>query len=190
MKYALFLFVLAISLTCKAQSQYEINLSKNLNDVYLGVWVKGDYKIYVALDKIVTNLRWTCQSSENSILYFTDKDSNLVNYYKATLKRYQKAIGQIDSAKCEFDLQTLVVYNGIEDSKQNIGNSSVVESEVKRLVELGNAIVFYKGARIYTLKSKYELKEGAMIMNRGYEIRTYFDDPENCIFTEYVHMGW
>lgn len=190
MKWTLFLFALAFSLNCNAQTQFEIELSRDLNERRMGIWVKGDYKIYVELEKIATNFRWTCQSDERSISYFIDKDSNLVNHFKSNLKRYETAVDQLENAKDGFDLKTLILYSGVEDIKQNVGNSILVENEVRQQVEKGAAIVFYKGVRIYKLKTNYELKENGGLMNRGYEIRTYFDDLENCIFTQYYHLGW
>ena len=38
--------MLALSLTCNAQTQYEIALSKNIVEGRMGLWVTGDYKIY------------------------------------------------------------------------------------------------------------------------------------------------
>lgn len=190
MKWTLFLFALAFSLNCNAQTQFEIELSRDLNERRMGIWVKGDYKIYVELEKIATNFRWTCQSDERSISYFIDKDSNLVNHFKSNLKRYETAVDQLENAKDGFDLKTLILYSGVEDIKQNVGNSILVENEVRQQVEKGAAIVFYKGVRIYKLKTNYELKENGGLMNRGYEIRTYFDDLGNCIFTQYYHLGW
>ena len=55
---------------------------------------------------------------------------------------------------------------------------------------MGTAIVLYKGERIYKLRWQSELKDEGEILNRQYVIRTYFDDIENCVFTEFRIMGW
>lgn len=66
----------------------------------------------------------------------------------------------------------------------------VVRNHLKQLVESGSAIVFYKDKQIFTLQSKSEYQNQGGILQSGYLIRTYFDDIENCIFNEYVHLGW
>jgi hypothetical protein len=73
---------------------------------------------------------------------------------------------------------------------QNVGHSVVVKDYMKQLVEGGSAIVFYKDKQIFTLQSKSEYQDEGGILQSGYLIRTYFDDIENCIFTEYMHLGW
>jgi hypothetical protein len=182
--------MLALSLTCNAQTQYEIELSKNIVEGRMGLWVTGDYKIYVDLDSIKATFRTTIQDYENTILRCSDKDSILVKYYRATSKRYQTALNLLENANNSFDLSTLIIYNGLEDENQNIGNSSVVQSNIKRSIEKGTAIVLYKGERIYKLRWQSELKDEGEILNRQYVIRTYFDDIENCVFTEFRIMGW
>ena len=96
----------------------------------------------------------------------------------------------LENANNSFDLSTLIIYNGLEGENQNIGNSSVVQSNIKRSIEMGTAIVLYKGERIYKLRWQSELKDEGEILNRQYVIRTYFDDIENCVFTEFRIMGW
>lgn len=178
-------------MVANSQNYWEIELSKNSKVEHMGVWVNGDYAIYVELDKIKEILLRTSQSSENSALYYYNKDSNLVNYFKSTSNRYKLAIVQLENAKNNFDLRSLIVYDGMEYKNQNVGNSRVIADQIKHLVEMGNAIVFYKGERIYKLKCNSELKEmGGGFFNRFYEIRTYFNDLGNCIFLENNYMGW
>ena len=65
----------------------------------------------------------------------------------------------LENANNSFDLSTLIIYNGLEDENQNIGNSSVVQSNIKRSIEMGTAIVLYIGERIYKLRWQSELKD-------------------------------
>jgi hypothetical protein len=190
MKSIILLFFLYFSLSAHSQQAWEIKLSKNSKSEIMGMWEQGDYKIYVELEKIKTFLNLTSQEYTNNISRCGEKDSNLVEYYRPTAKRYQDAANLIEQANIDFDLRTLIIYNGIEDKSQNIGNSTVVRNHLKQLLEGGSAIVFYKGKQISTLQCKAEFKDLGGILYSGYETRTYFDDTENCIFTEYVHMGW
>jgi len=190
MKSILLLFILTFSMTANSQNAWEIKLSKDSKSEHMGLWEQGDYKIYVDLSLMKTFFSKTCQEYTNNILRCGEKDSNLVKYYSHTAKRYQDAANLIEEANKDFDLRTLIVYFGLEDKNQNVGNSEVVRSYIKQLVESGGLIVMYKGEQIFTLKCKSELQEQGGMLNRGYEIRTYFDDIENCIFWEYKHMGW
>ena len=156
----------------------------------MGIWEQGDYKIYVELDKIKTFLGLTAQEYTNNISRCGEKDSNLVEYYRPTAKRYQDAANLIAQTNTNFDLRTLIVYNGRENVTQNVGHSVVVKDYMKQLVEGGSAIVFYKDKQIFTLQSRSEYQDEGGILQSGYLIRTYFDEIENCIFTEYMHLGW
>jgi len=200
MKFVLFLLIQLFILTVSAQQKWEIQLKSTLDDSRLGYWVNGAYTIQVNLDSVDVNFRRMVQNCVNGIAYYGDKDSNLVNYYDATAKRYQTAINKMESAVDSFDLKSLVVYEGLEDVSLNAGKSSVIERFVKQFVDQGNAIVFYKGRRIYTLQCSSELSplsknansevNVAEILNRGHEIRTYYDQPDDCIFIEYYILGW
>lgn len=200
MKFVLFILIQLFILTVSAQQKWEIQLKSTLYDSRSGYWVIGAYTVQVKLDSLEANFRRNVQNCTNGIAYYGDKDSNLVNYYTATAKRYQTAVNQMESAVDSFDLKSLVVYDGLEDVRLNAGNSGVVERYVKQVVEQGNAIVFYKGKRIYTLHCISELSalsknansevNVAEILNRGHEIRTYFESPDDCIFIEYYILGW
>ena len=191
MKYALSALLIIVSLVCKSQNVSEIKLSKDFITARTGVWVSGEYTIYVDLIDIESNLKWKHQSFESALQYYdTTSNTDLVNYYSSSIERYQKAIDQIKNAGTEFDLKNLIVYDGTEVVSQNVGSSKIIESVVKQLVEKGAANVYYQSERIYTLNQSYKLEEGDSILNSGYEIRTYFNDSEICMFMEYVVMGW
>ncbi len=162
----------------------------------MGKWTVGDYTVLVSMDTISVMLRKVQESLINGIAYYGDQDSNLVNYYKATEKRYGIAATQLEQAKNGFDLQSLIIYEGREDIRQNIGNSRFLKDQINHFVQKGNAIVFYKGKRIFTLcRSSEHSNQGRMespsdILNNGYEIRTFYDEPDNILFFEYHHLGW
>jgi hypothetical protein len=187
---------LLLTFTGHAQSDWVIELSKKMPESRMGVWAKGDYIILVSLDSLSTHLRRCQQSMTKAIDYYGDKDSNLVNYFTSSSKRYNLAATLTENATNGFDLQTLIIYEGVEDFRRNAENSRIIESYVKQLVERGEAPVFYKGKRIFTLCGNSELSnEGRAetfsdILNHGYEIRIFFDQPDNYSFYDYYHLGW
>jgi hypothetical protein len=189
----LFLF---LNLTAFSQDLWEIKLSTHLPETRLGKWTVGDYTVLVSLDTISVMLRKGQESLINAIAYYGDQDSNLVNYYKATAKRYDIAATQLEQAKNGFDLQSLILYEGREDIRQNTGNSRFLKDQIDHFVQKGNAMVFFKGKRIFTLCGSSERSnQGRMettmdILNSGYEIRIFYDEPDNCLFYESVHLGW
>ena len=189
-KSILLLFILTYSAAANSQNAWEIKLSKNTRYEPMGVWEQGDYKIYVDLDHIKTFFSKTSQEYTNNILRCGEKDSSLVRYYSPTAKRYQDAANLVEEANKDCDLRTLILYHGVEDKNQNSGNSTVIRNYIKQLVDSGAAIVIYKGEQIFNLKCKSEFKEQGGILHSGYEIRTYYDDFENCIFSEFILMGW
>jgi hypothetical protein len=90
----------------------------------------------------------------------------------------------------------LVVYEGIENSKRNLEDFAILERYLKQRVEQGKAIVFFKGVRIYSLcyLSESNLKVGELtvseILNNGYTTKAFYEEPDNCIFFEFIHLGW
>lgn len=190
LKFILPLFILTSSMNAYSQNEWEIKLSTNSKSEFMGVWEQGDYKIYVELNQMKTFFNQTSQTYNNDISRCSEKDSSLVKYYTPSAKRYQDAANRLAQANTDFDLRTLIVYNGTEDANQNIGNSSIVRDYIKQLVEGGSAIVVYKGEQIYTLHCKSEFKEQGEILFSGYLIRTYFDDIDNSLFSEFSAMGW
>jgi hypothetical protein len=196
MKLVFFLLFLQLTLSINAQSEWVIELSTKMPDSRMGVWTKGNYTILLTLDSIYTHLQRSQQGMIKAIEYYSEQDSNFINYYEATANRYNEAARHIENAKDGFDLQTLVLYEGREDVKQNNSNSRILESYIKQLVEQGDAPVFFKGMRIYTLCCSSELRDEGQtltfsdILNRGYETRIFFDQPDDYIFYEYRNMGW
>lgn len=196
MKLLFFFLLLFLNFTAFSQADSEIKLSKSMPETRMGNWTVGDYTVLISLDTIALMLRKEQESMIKAIAYYGDQDSNLVNYYKVTATRYDIAATQLEQAKNGLDLQSLVIYQGREDSTQNAGNSRFLRQQIDHFVQRGNAIVYYQGKRIFTLcRSAEQSNQGRMespsdILNHGYEIRTFYDVPENSLFYEYYHLGW
>ena len=185
------LLLLTISNSLIAQTnQPPLELSKKLEAFKSGLWINGDYTIYVDRSVLAANFKEEVKNATKSKEYYGDKDSNLVNYFNGNATRYQKAADQLENGNDQMDLRTLILYNGTEDIRQNNGSSTIVGNAVKQLVEQGKAIVYYKGNRIFTLQRSSELINQNDILNHGYETRLFYDDKENCIFRDYHIMGW
>ena len=195
-KLFLFPLFLLLSLSVTAQSEWTIVLSTKIPDARLGTWTRGDYTILVNLDSISTHFRMCQQSITRSLDYYKDKDSNLANYFRDTHNRYGRAATQLEQAANGFDLKPLVIYEGVENANRNLEDCRILESFLKNLVEQGKALVYFKGERIYSLCCTSELmNQGRLetvqdMLNRGYEIRTFYEDPDNSLFIDYSIMGW
>lgn len=188
------LFLLTFSV--QSQSEWVIELSCEKPNSRMGVWTKGDYTISVAIDSISLHLNRCQQSIQRSLDYYSDKDSNLVSYFLGSSNRYKVAINQLENAKNGFGLNQLIIYEGRENQSQNVGNSTIIESYLKQLVEQRKAIVCYKGMRIYTLCCTSEkLNQGCYetvsdILNSGYVTKTFYEEPSNCLFFDSHIYGW
>lgn len=162
----------------------------------MGKWVRGDYTVAISLDTLSMHFRRCEQSITRSLEYYKDQDSNLANYFRATQNRYGRAATQLEQATNGFDLKTLIIYEGMENSSRNLEDSRILESYIKQRVEQGKDLVFFKGKRIFTLCRSSEMSnQGRVdtvqdILNRGYEIRTFYDEPDNCLFYEVQILGW
>jgi hypothetical protein len=89
MKYLLFIGVLMLHLIGFAQTkQPPLELSKNLEAFKSGVWINGDYTIYVDRSILAANFRLEVQNATKSKEYYGDKDSNLVNYFMGNIRLF------------------------------------------------------------------------------------------------------
>ena len=189
------LFLIA-TLSVFSQSLWGIEQSHEKPVPRMGVWTKGDYSIMVSLDSLSSHLRRSQHDLKRSIDYYADKDSNLLNYFTATAQRYNVAATLTENAKNGFDLNTLIIYDGVENPKRNLEDFAILERYLKQCVEQGKAIVFFKGKRIFSLcyQSESNNKGGELtvsdILNNGYTTKAFFDQPDNCLFYEYTHLGW
>jgi hypothetical protein len=196
MKWLFLPLFLVITLNVFSQSQWEIVLSHEAPVPRMGKWVRGDYTVAISLDTLSMHFRRCEQSITRSLEYYKDQDSNLANYFRATQNRYGRAATQLEQATNGFDLKTLIIYEGMENSSRNLEDSRILESYIKQRVEQGKDLVFFKGKRIFTLCGSSEMSNQSRIdtvqdiLNRGYEIRTFYDEPDNCLFFEVQILGW
>jgi len=196
MKFVGTFLLLLFTFSVQSQSEWAIDLSSEKLNSRMGVWTKGDYTILVAIDSISMHLNRCQQSIQRSLDYYSDKDSNLTSYFLGSSNRYKTAVHQLEKANNGFGLNTLIIYEGRDNQKQNVGNSAIVERYLKQLVEQGKAIVYYKEMRIYTLCwSSEQLNQGrhetvSDILNSGYITRTFYDEPSNCLFMDSHIYGW
>ena len=196
MKFVGTFLLLLLTFSVQSQSEWVIELSSENPNSRIGVWTKGDYTIMVAIDSISLHLNRCQQSIQRSLDYYSDKDSNLASYFLGSSNRYKTAVHQLEKANNGFGLNTLIIYEGRDNQKQNVGNSTIVERYLKQLVEQGKAIVYYKEMRIYTLCwSSEQLNQGrhetvSDILNSGYITRTFYDEPSNCLFMDSHIYGW
>ena len=196
MKSFFLILILVLTFNAFSQSQWEIELSHEVPVSRMGKWVRGDYTVSISLDTLAMHFRRCEQSITRSLEYYKDQDSSLANYFRATQTRYGRAATQLEQAANGFDLKTLIIYEGIENSNRNLEDFAILESYLKQRVEQGKAMVFFKGKRIYTLCGNSEMSnQGRVdtvqdILNRGYEIRTFYDEPDNCLFFEVQILGW
>ena len=196
MKFLLLPLFLVITLNVFSQSQWEITLSHEAPVPRMGKWVRGDYTVSISLDTLSMHFRRCEQSITRSLEYYKDQDSSLANYFRATQNRYGRAATQLEQAANGFDLKILRIYEGIDNSNRNLDDFRILEAYIKNRVEQGKAIVMYKNERIYTLCGNSEMtNQGGVdtvqaILNWGYEIRTFYDEPDNCLFIEVSILGW
>jgi len=196
MKLLILPLFLVLTFNAFSQSQWEIKLSHETPVPRMGNWIRGDYTVFISLDTLSMHFRRCQQSITRSLDYYKDKDSNLANYFRATQNRYGTAATQLEQAVNGFDLKILRIYEGIDNSNRNIDDFRILEAYIKNRVEQGKAIVMYKNERIYTLCGNSEMtNQGGVdtvqaILNWGYEIRTFYDEPDNCLFYDVSIMGW
>ncbi len=188
MKYILFLFLLSIP--CLGYSQYssEIKLSKTLDESRMGLWTNGDYKMYIELNTLESSFRNTYNSYNQSTLRSYTEDTVTSKFYLLTAQRYLLAADLLKNAESGFNLRSLIIYFGVEDKQYDLGNSYIVGRYVTQMVESGNAAVYYKGERIYTLQRLITSQGHGL--DYGYDALIYYDDKENCAITYYQHLGW
>ena len=104
--------------------------------------------------------------------------------YQLYIDRYAKAVDQISRAENGFDLRSLVVYIGPDNIKDKEMLTSDVNQYVQKLVQEGQAIVYYKGQRIYRLKIHFEMDFIRSIYTY------YYETISNSIFNYYGYINW
>ena len=162
----------------------EIQLNPSLDTLKSSYWENGDYTIYIKTPAFITYLQNEYASLVRAMELEINKDSLTLARYNLYANRYLKAINQIDTTENGFNLRQLILYIGPENSERNKGNSDIVELYVRMAVENGNAPVFYRGERIFKLKKRII---NSYVMS---EIKIYFDDEKNYLFSYFGHINW
>lgn len=162
----------------------ELQLSDSLLEDNLGLWQKGDYDVYVPIDGYEKYLKETHESLVKAIETLPETDSTNRVRYQLYIDRYAKAVDQISRAENGFDLRSLVVYIGPDNIKDKEMLTSDVNQYVQKLVQEGQAIVYYKGQRIYRLKVRF-MKDFVMSV-----YTYYYETPSNNIFNYYGYINW
>lgn len=163
--------------------QTEIELSDAIDTNQYGVWETGDYKILVNTIPIITY----CEDGYKALIQSQKQyvnDTNEFNRYQEYIDRLSMSEKQLKTMTNGLDLKKLVLYLGPENEENNKGNSYEIESLVKNALEKGEAMVYYKGSRIFKLQKK---TDGDYVMS---VVKIYFDDETNPAFTYYGYIRW
>ena len=166
---------------------YDLPLSTTLDESRMGVWQQDNYKIYVELGDLEKRFRDTGKGFLNAANNNGYADS-VASLYLLTSIRYLDAADQLKNAEYGFDLRKLVIYLGLNDEAQNLGNSFVVESTVQEILKFGLVVVYYKGNRISKLKQLFEPQVAGFYYATN--ITIYYDDPNDYVCSYYQHYGW
>jgi hypothetical protein len=189
MKQLLFLFLLLPFAQLSLQAQVTIELLKDMNESRLGYWQKGNFTVYIQMDELEHRYRQTAEGYLSAIKTNGYNDSTNA-FYQATADRYLLAANLLKTAEYGFQLNSLILYYGPFDEKQNMENSTLLEQDVRRMVESGQAVVYNNGSRIYTLKIGYESYGGDFILTQGTQYTIYYDTLENYLFKYSQSYGW
>jgi hypothetical protein len=155
---------------------YEIVLSRELDQSRMGVWNIGDYEICIDMktleDVFLTEYR-TVSIQFDSLPYAASV--GLLDF-RAFAEKYLLVAKLLNNGDDGFDLRSIVLYYGPDNIQQNTGNSIIVELIIRQLVERGAAAVYYKGNRIYNLQKQILSDDFRAIIN------VYYDQPDDSIF--------
>lgn len=162
----------------------EIRLNKAIDTLKCGIWVNGDYRIYIEMEPFMAMLQKEYDGLIQAFQNTSKNDSAMLPLYQATAQRYRNAIDQLSNIPHGFDFRSLALYVGRENAERNRGNSVEVETYVRNLLTNGNVAIFYKGQRIYTLKG-IRLEDHVMSV-----ITLYYDDQNNYAFKYFGHIRW
>jgi hypothetical protein len=187
-KRFLLLLIVALPIVGMAQTVNVIKLNDTLNETRLGLWANGDYKLYINMDELETVYRKAHKFylDEGTIRFAHDTASS--NFYITTAARYQVAANQLQHAENGFNLRNLIVYTGLDNPIENNGSSYEVNRYVTIMVESGNAKVYFKENRVFTLKKQTQFVGHGL--GFGAQIRIYYDDSTHCAFQYNQHYGW
>ena len=187
------LLLLSVFVISNSHSQYdqgtsyieqtEINLSDSIDTSQYGFWETGDYKILINTKPVITY----CEEGYHALIQSQKKlvnDTNEFNRYQKYIDQLSMAQKQLKAVPNGFDLKKIVLYFGPENDYLNKGNSYEIESLVKNALEKEEAMVFYKGTRVFKLQKK---TDGDYVMS---VVKIYFDDETNPAFSYYGYIRW
>ncbi len=163
--------------------QTEINLSNSIDTSQYGFWETGDYKILVNTKPIITY----CEEGYHALIQSQKQlvnDTNEFNRYQKYIDQLSMAQKQLKAVPNGFDLKKIVLHFGPENDNLNKGNSYEIESLVKNALEKEEAMVFYKGTRVFKLQKK---TDGDYVMS---VVKIYFDDETNPLCSYYGYVRW
>jgi hypothetical protein len=162
----------------------EIQLIKSLDTGNACYWKNGDYKIFIQREKVLNYLEEYYSGITNAMQTNLGGDTGLQGRNKMYAARYLTALIQVKAIDSSFNLRSLVVYTGYDNAERNKGNSAEIEAYVRQLVENGQAVVYYKGQRVFKLKRRVVTD---IVMST---IDIYYDDDKNYAFFYFGHINW
>lgn len=171
----------------QGQDSTGIQLSRTLDENRMGKWTQGDYEIRIELDTLEDIWLEYGKSCFEAAVTYAAGTVDSVNYVHSA-NRFMKAAEQMKHAENGFDLRTLMVYYGPPREIESPLNDTMTGYIVRQLLEHGQAAVYYKGNRIYSLKCT-TITDGQIYFFE-YMVMIYYDDVENCLYKEYHHQGW
>lgn len=163
---------------------YEIQLNKSLDTVNNCYWKNGDYKIFIQREKVLNYLDEYYSGITSAMQTNLGGDTGLQRRNTMYAARYLKALIQVKEIDSSFNLRSLVVYTGYDNAERNKGNSAEIETYVRQLVENGQAVVYYKGQRVFKLKKRVV---NDIVMST---INIYYDDDKNYAFFYFGYINW
>ncbi len=164
--------------------QTVILLKDSIDTLKCGLWQNGDYKIFIKIQAFAEYLQNDYSGLVHSMQNEFKNDSVTLIRYNLYAARYLKTIYQLKEAENGFDLRQLVLYVGPENVVRNKGNSVEVELFVRNALEKGDAVVFYKGQRVFKLNKRIVAD---YVMSN---IKIYFEDDKNYAFNYIGHINW
>ena len=162
----------------------EIQLSKTIDESRMGIWETGTYKICIPLQALEEYFRKEHTSLIDAMEHQYRNDTAAAARCKLYAERYLLVVHQLKAAKNGYDLKQLVIYVGPNNEIYNRGNSSTVNMFIRQWVENGNAVVFHKGKRIYTL---HKLVQWDAAMSA---IKIYHTERDDCAYNYIGHINW
>ncbi len=163
---------------------FEIQLNKSLDTVNTSYWKNGDYKFFIQREKVLNYLDEYYSGITRAMQTNLGGDTGFQSRNKMYAARYLKALIQVEEIDSSFNLRSLVVYTGYDNAERNKGNSAEIETYVRQFVENGQAVVYYKGQRLFKLKKRVV---NDYVMST---INIYYDDDKNYAFFYYGYINW